>query len=274
MIKRNGVSLMNERTGNVKIAKQTLDILRNKGYISPNGKVIDLSPELKFTLENTVLHCDLLPTQLYEPHDVTVEIINETTFQAARRLLHIGKVVALNFASARNPGGGFLGGAIAQEEDLARASGLYVCVKSKPMFYNKNILCESCLYTDDMIYSPDVPFFRDEHGMLLEDPFVVSIISAPAPNVRGQDLDKKEVKATFYRRILQIANIAALYKHDTIILGAWGCGAFGNDPEMVASIFQEVLHIFPAFKHVCYAVFDNREGTPIFNTFKKVIKIN
>jgi uncharacterized protein (TIGR02452 family) len=272
MIKRDGVPLMNERTNNVKLAKQTLDVIKNKGYTSPSGKLVDLSNKLEFSINNSVLYTELLPTKYYEPYDVIVEVVNETTAQAAQKLSHDGRVVALNFASARNPGGGFLSGAIAQEEDLTRASGLYACLKSKPMFYNKNILCESCLYTDDIIYSPDVPFFRDEHGTFLEEPFVASVISAPAPNIRGPNLDKTKVEETFYRRILQIINIAALHDHDIIILGAWGCGAFGNNPEMVASIFKEVLHVFPAFKRVHYAVFDNREGTPIFNTFQKVLK--
>src|SRR6185312_12808515 len=91
-------------------------------------------------------------------------------------------VVALNFASAKNPGGGFLGGAKAQEEDLCRCSALYTCQLTQSAYYEVNRATSSMLYTDNIIYSPDVPFFRDDRLQLLDEPFTVSIITAPAPN--------------------------------------------------------------------------------------------
>jgi uncharacterized protein (TIGR02452 family) len=274
MIKRNGVEVMNERTKNVSIAKETLEILKRGNYTSLNGETIDISASLDAALKGTILYKDPLPLKITEYKKPTLEVTNETTAQAAFRLGELGKtdIVALNFASARNPGGGFLAGAIAQEEDLSRASGLYACVKSKPIFYNENILCDDTFYTDNIIYSPKVPFFRNEFNLFIEKPFELSIISAPAPNVRSmENIDLNVLSNKLYDRAIKILQIADKHGHKNIILGAWGCGAFGNDSSMVAKVFLLALQQVPTFEHVCFAVFDNKPEFPIYTAFKGVI---
>lgn len=274
MIKRNGVEVMNARTQNASIAKQTINICKNKQYTSLNGNVVDLSNQLDYTLQNT---------KLYRPEDKleiktiyripTIEVVNETTAQSAARLINLGYTnpVALNFASAKTPGGGFLAGAIAQEEDLCRCSGLYSCLKSKPIFYNENILCNDCYYTDNIIYSPKVPFFRNEHNLFLETPFELSIITSPAPNIRGiESPDEDKLIEVFYNRSKRLLEVAAAHQHDCIILGAWGCGAFGNDPALVATCFSEALKEINYFRHVCFAVYDTRTPPHLFSTFNRV----
>ena len=272
MIKRNGVEVMNARTKNVSIAKETLEVLKARGYKSPNGNYVDLSAKLEAAMTGTVLYQNPLPFKNLSPIAPVVEVTNETTANAAVRLGAMKKthVVALNFASGRNPGGGFLGGAIAQEEDLCRCSGLYPCIKGKPIFYNENILCDNTYYTDNVIYSPKVPFIRNEHLRFLEEPFELSIITAPAPNVRSIEHPvEQELKDILFRRSVKILQIAEAHGHKNIILGAWGCGAFGNSPEMVANVFMEALELVPAFEHVCFAVYDNRPGFVLFEEFKK-----
>jgi uncharacterized protein (TIGR02452 family) len=274
LIKRDNVEIMNARSGNVKLGKETLEIIKNKKYTSLSGKSVDLADSLDKAMKGTILYQDDvndIPEKQYTSIQPIIEVINETTAQAAVRLLSLGKenIVALNFASARNQGGGFLSGAIAQEEDLCRASGLYACLKKKPVFYNENILCDDTLYTDNVIYSPEVPFFRNEHNLLLEDPFLLSILSAPAPNIRSmENVDEDIIALTFNYRAVKVLQIAELHGHKNIILGAWGCGAFGNSPEMVAESFKGALRLVPTFEHVCFAVYDTRDGQPIFNTFK------
>jgi len=277
MIKRNGVEVMNERTVNVAIAKETLAILKKKEYTAPSGKVVNLSKEIDFAVQNTVIHegdVDQITHIFYK--DPVIEVTNETTSQAAVRLAKLGKtnIVALNFASAKNPGGGFISGALAQEEDLCRASGLYVCTKSKPMFYNRNILCEDTFYTDDIIYSPNVPFFRDDHNIFLEEPYLLSIVSSPAPNIRSltsEGLDSI-LDDVFTKRTMKILEVASRHYHKNIVLGAWGCGAFGNDPKRVAASFMKSLKEFPVFEHVCFAVYDTREPPVLYETFKEICK--
>lgn len=275
MIKRHGVEMMNARTKNVSVSKETLAIIKDGHYTAGDSRV-DISVASSAALRGTLLYTEYLPPPVIgikiKP---TIEVVNETTAQAAARLLSQGKtdIVALNFASGRNPGGGFLAGAIAQEEDLCRASGLYPCLKSKPVFYNENILCDSSFYTDNVIYSPQVPFFRDENLSLLEKPFTLSILSSPAPNVRGlQGQESDLLPYILSIRAFQVLKIAAKHGHKNIILGAWGCGAYGNDPNMVATAFAEALEEVPVFEHVCFAVYDTREPPVLLQAFQRVLK--
>jgi uncharacterized protein (TIGR02452 family) len=273
MIKRNGVEIMNARTKNVSIAKETLDILKQGFYQNPNGENISIVESLKAAIEGSVLYQNPLDQMEATYFSPTIEVTNETTAQAAQRLLKDGKdnVVALNFAAARNPGGGFMGGALAQEEDLCRCSGLYYCLKSKPIFYNENIVSPDTFYTDNIIYSPRVPFFRDLNNSLLEIPFELSIITAPAPNLIG--LNKEEltdqIQSTLQRRALKLLQIAQLHQHTHLILGAWGCGAFCNDAPVVAKIFDWALKIVSAFQHITFAVYDLRAPPVVLEAFQK-----
>lgn len=271
MIKRDGVQLMNARSKNVSVAKETVEILKKKSYTSRNGNIVDISDAMKTAVSGTVLYQQDMMLKKYPGLTPNIEVTEETTAQASARWVAEGKnVAALNFASARNPGGGFLAGAVAQEEDLARCSGLYACVKSKPMFYNDNILCNDTFYTDNIIYSPQVPFFRDEHLLFLEEPFLVSIISAPAPNVRSmENVDEEILYTTLHYRAVKILEVAEFHGHKDIVLGAWGCGAFGNSADMVADCFMEALHLVPAFNNVCFAIYERGDDKPLLEAFKK-----
>jgi uncharacterized protein (TIGR02452 family) len=277
MIKRNGVEVMNARTKNVSIAKETIAVINNQKYTSLNGNVVDISQEMDSAIDGTVYYpADSLvgtpPDQA--PIHTKFEVVNETTAQAAVRLLASGKtnLVALNFASARNQGGGFLAGAIAQEEDLCRASGLYGCLKRKPLFYNANILCDNTFYTHGILYSPNVPFFRNEHNLFLEKPFLLSIVSAPAPNITStkEEVDPNVLTVLLIERAIRILQVAHANGHKNIILGAWGCGAFGNNPETVSRVFKLALTKVPYFEHVTFAVYDTREPFILYETFKEV----
>lgn len=277
MIKRNGVEIMNARTKNVKIAKETIEICKNGKYNPLTGNEVSIAQSLNQAIKGTIFYPPeaTVPNAGWEVAASTIEVVNETTTEAAKRLNAMGKtnIVALNFASARNQGGGFLGGAVAQEESLCRKSGLYSCLKSKPLFYNANILCDDIYYTDGVIYSPNVPFFRDENELLIENPWELSVISAPAPNLNGTRPEglQHKLRGIIRGRIERVLHIAAAHGHKNIILGAWGCGAFGNDPEMIADEFKKMINKVSAFEHVCFAVYDNRELPVLFESFKKVI---
>lgn len=114
-----------------------------------------------------------------------VEVTGETTQVAARRLVQdegCADLSLLNYASARNPGGGFINGAKAQEEDVARCSGLYPCVVTQlDAYYAINRAQRSLLYTHHLIYSPGVPFFRTRSRDLLAKAFEAAVITAPPP---------------------------------------------------------------------------------------------
>ena len=252
------------------VGKETVRIVENGEYTLPSGARVSIAAEIARALEGTRLYTpdDLASLVLlpFEAGACRIEVTDETTGAAARRLVERegeARVAALNFASAKNPGGGFLGGAKAQEEDLARCSALYACQITQPAYYEENRACDSMLYTDHLIYSPDVPFFRDERCDLLPAPFLVSILTSPAPNA-GEELRRRsrarpQIRAALERRADHVLRVAAVEGHRTLVLGAWGCGVFRNDPTEVADVFGKALaapHFAGAFARVVFAVYD------------------
>ncbi|GAB2863243.1 TIGR02452 family protein [Actinocorallia aurea] len=201
------------------------------------------------------------------PHGTVVELTPETTLEAARRL---GPgVAALNFASAKNPGGGFLRGAHAQEEALARASALYPTLRRfQAEFYDAHRAAGDARYSDRMIYSPAVPVFREESGALLEEPYEVAFLTSPAPN-RGALPPDVDVSALLRLRAAKVLSLAASEGHERLVLGAWGCGVFRNDPAEVAAVWADLLDgpFAGAFAHVAMAVWDPGRATPQYRAF-------
>jgi uncharacterized protein (TIGR02452 family) len=260
------------------IAKETLAIIDRGNYVTRNGATVDVGAPIRGAIDGTLLYRpDDFPSlwPRIAPGTTTprIEVTTETTAAAGRRLVAregAAHVVALNFASAKNPGGGFIGGAKAQEEDLARCSALYSCLVTKRDYYDVNRAFTSMLYTDHMIYSPAVPFFRDEQLELLDEPFMLSIITAPAPNA-GEALARDEhcgpdIRATLEARALKVLAVAAAHGHRVVVLGAWGCGVFRNDPGQVARAFATALddeRLRGAFDRVVFAVYDRGGGRNI-----------
>jgi uncharacterized protein (TIGR02452 family) len=267
------------------IARQTLAIIERGDYRTPSGAAVELRARIDAAVAGTRLYRpgDLdallgarLPARAASP--LRIEVTGETTGAAARRLLVAegeARVAALNFASAKNPGGGFLGGAKAQEEDLARCSALYACQITQPVYYEANRAHASMLYTDHLIYSPDVPFFRDEALDLVEAPFHVSIVTAPAPNageaLRRDPRATEAIRETLRSRAGRVLAVLAAHGHRCVVLGAWGCGVFRNDPADVASAFAGWLEsdaIRSAFERVVFAVYDRGAGQPNRRAFE------
>jgi len=248
-------------------------ILRQGRYFSADGTPVTFISWQQEAEKNTLVFSGdwLVPHALKKPPWVKdhagqiVRVVNATTgtaAQLANAMAAGGEVTLLNFASARKPGGGYLRGSRAQEEDLCRCSGLYPCLAKNPEFY-KVAGGDSALYTDHMVWSPQVPFFRDDIYALLEGVFTANVITAAAPNATaylqspGYDpsLDTLEVTLSF--RASLVLALAEYYRTEVLILGAWGCGVFGNDPEMVASVFSRLLEsprFKSSFREVIFAI--------------------
>jgi uncharacterized protein (TIGR02452 family) len=264
-----------------KMAKQTLAICEAGFYFAPNGARVEIAEPLAHAKSGTRIHApDRLSTDdgMKSGRVTRFTVRNETTFQAIARFaaLKQGHVACLNFASAKNPGGGFLNGAMAQEEALAFASGLYPCLLEAPEYYERNRSNRSALYLDLAIYSPLVLFFRNDAGALLENAVFASVITAPAPNAgaiaQNEPANLKQVEPTLRRRAELILAIAAGYGVDQLVLGAWGCGVFRNDPRVVAKIFGELLKgngkFTTAFREVAFAVLDRSERQDSLRAFQ------
>jgi uncharacterized protein (TIGR02452 family) len=265
------------RTHRAALAAETVAAIDGGSYVARSGKSVDISLLVTDAVGGTSLYVPNELRRLRERLGVPVQhrhtiitVANESTLTAARRLVQRfgeDRVMALNFASARNPGGGFLGGSLAQEEALACASGLYACQLSAPTYYDVNRHEKSALYTDHMIYSPRVPIIRDDlDGHLLDEPWCCSMLTAPAPNAGAVRLNSPhegdEIEPTMRRRIDYALTIAAQQQQAALVLGAWGCGVFQNDPVSVAAMFREALTQDPTFtgrfEYVAFAVLDRR----------------
>jgi len=210
-------------------------------------------------------------------HDTKIEVVNETTLSGVQRLMATGRhPAALNLASATHPGGGFLGGARAQEEYLARSSGLYACLRGNPM-YSFHRACHDPLYTNYVIYSPGVPIFRGDDGALLEEPYTVGIITSPAVNAAVLDPQRRaEIGPAMWERILKVLAVGVAHGHDSLVLGAWGCGAFRNDGHEIAGLFAKALgeSFRGAYRHVVFAIVDWSHERKFIAPFERVFAAN
>ncbi|MCB9764626.1 MAG: TIGR02452 family protein [Alphaproteobacteria bacterium] len=236
------------------VAQETLNVLDEGCYTAPSGALVSIADAQAAAVAGTQLYTpEALAALLAEPGPggaaPAITVTDERTQEACRRLFQdegVDDVLALNFASARNPGGGFLRGAKAQEEDLSRCSGLYPSLITQMRYYTANRVQSSLLYTDHMIYSPQVPFFRVRSRTFIEQPYLASVITAPAPNA-GEHL-RREPGATaaldeaVQRRAGMVLALARAHGHRNLVLGAWGCGVFRNDPTRVAEVFRDWLN--------------------------------
>jgi len=263
------------------LAQETVVICDAGHYLAPSGARVQINDVLKRAMRETEV---VSPRATHrDPATATkvatkLTVTGETTVAALRRLdaQPGGHLACLNFASAKNPGGGFLNGSEAQEESLARASALYPCLLAAPDYYERNRAGESSLYLDLAIWSPDVPFFRDDTGALLESPHLASVITAPAPNAgavaHNEPAEMDKVLPTLQRRAEFVLAIAAERGVRRLVLGAWGCGVFRNDPRTVAETFAALFRddgkFAGAFDEVVFAIHDRTEGQEVLRAFE------
>jgi uncharacterized protein (TIGR02452 family) len=182
---------------------------------------------------------------------VAVQILKMSTLQGAHYLSQTNpafKVGVLNFASATKPGGGFLNGASAQEESIARSSTLHLSLQSPQAtrFYESHVRNKrGGYYSHAMIYSPSVAIFRDDDGESL-CPYHVDVVTSPAVNagqvrkLRYPDTERKILSVMKER----MGRILALFERSgarNLVLGSFGTGVFQNDVGSLAKIWGELL---------------------------------
>lgn len=290
------------------IARETLDIME-KGFYETHNTSIDIKALQEHSIKESFL---LTPEQgriLLEQYDnpcpksntsapsskTVVRVWNCSTVDAILKLSreldqdasvlaktapipspgNSSPIAVLNFASAKNPGGGFINGAMAQEESLAASSCLYNTLIAHETYYKNNRACNTMMYTNHAIYSPDVVFFRDGSFRLLEKPVTASVLTLPAVNM-GQVLLKGEdaalAKQAMRERMKLALAIFASQKCSHLILGAYGCGVFRNDPNEVAAWWQELLenHFPDIFRTVIFAVLDKSASRSCIMPFQDI----
>lgn len=207
--------------------------------------------------------------------DTEIEVVDMDSVSAIKKEAKIieeesenKRLAVLNFASYKNPGGMFINGSKAQEECLCHESFLYNVLRDKPEYYlwnneNKN----KALYLNRALYTPNVVFGGIETGKLCD------VITCAAPNKSAAQkhcsVSDEENSEYLKDRIKFVLDIAREEEVDVLILGAYGCGVFGQDPVEVASIFKEYLTTtYQCFDKVVFAIPDGRNGN--LRKFKEV----
>lgn len=231
--------------------------------------------------------------KLYEKQ-AKVIVSDKRSFEAAAMYAYQKKkVCVLNFASATNPGGGVTKGSSAQEEALCRISTLYPCLSDRKMmrcFYYPHRDARNPLHNDDAIYTPDVVVFKSDTQyprLLSQDKwYKVNVITSAAPNLRQNpsnamntgdgnkkaDINRDELLSLLEKRIHRILEIARGKGNEVIILGAFGCGAFINPPQVVAEAMKSEVEKFRNhFDTIEVAVYCPRYDDTNYQVFKRVL---
>ena len=280
--------MFDKRAKNVEIFKDTEQMYRSN---------IVLKEVIKNSIQNQklILGNDVMEFEFPHVHEGNIVVSGKRTLEASENYAKQGKrVCVLNFASATNPGGGVVHGSSAQEEAICRCSTLYPCLNTREMwnnFYTPHRNADNSLYNDDCIFTPDVKVFKGDTNFPERLPeadwWNVDVITCAAPNLRRipsnfmnpnagskqADITYEGLKALHTGRIQRIFEVAIANKADALILGAFGCGAFRNPPELVAEVFAEFTEKYRKYFDVIeYAVFHTERETKNYVTFKEAME--
>lgn len=231
----------------------------------------------------------------FEKHEkifpkTNIIVTRNRTMEAGRKWAKLGNTAVLNFASATNPGGGVTKGSIAQEECLCRVSTLYNCLNTPlnwNLFYNPNREMKDPLHDDKVIYTPKVCVIKDDDYKTLDEKefFFVDVITCAAPNLREKPLNycntgesdvaisitPEKLYNIHAQRARRILDIAAVHGIKNLVLGAFGCGAFKNDPNVVARAYADVLKDYDGvFENIEFAVYCGSD-TSNYDIFKETL---
>ena len=270
------MSYFDRRQMNIEVFEDTLDFIHK-------NKV--LSDSLSFSLENTKIYRENEYPEIKDrkEYDVNVVVTKSRTFEAAinnHKKYSDKKIAVLNFASSTTPGGGVTSGSSAQEESLCRCSTLYPALDTKYLFdnyYLKNRREINPLNNDDIIYIKDITICKSDvdHPLrLLEKEFIkVDVITCAAPNLRDKSsIADEELYQIHLKRAKHILHIAALNNVEILILGAFGCGAFRNDPNVVAKAYKNALEEYKkSFFLIDFAIYTRPSEEENYLTFKRYL---
>ena len=276
------------RNENVLIFEDTERMCREDKRLAES--IINSVKGQKLILENDGTNID---DSSNNEEKATVVVSKKRTFQAAGAYRGL-KTAVHNFASATNPGGGVVKGSSAQEECLCRCSTLYFCLNTKEMmngFYNPHRAAKDPIHNDDIIYTPGVTVFKTDTAdpTLMEEPdwYSVDVITCAAPNLRpvpGNQFNSgdgtKPVKVSdadllkiHERRLSRILDTAVANGAEAIVLGAFGCGAFQNKPEVVALAAKNVIkNYIHAFKNIEFAVYCSPRDDRNYKVFERSLQ--
>lgn len=233
----------------------------------------EYSEEIRDSIANTIIYsADFKSTKKSPGYDTKIILNNYNSVGALfEEITYTDSIAVLNFASYKNPGGMFLNGSKAQEECLCHESFLYNVLKEFPAYYEwNNNHKNKALYLNRALFSPGV-FFEDDEYSLAAD-----VITCAAPNIstgrKYQNVSDEENTRVLKDRIRFVLDIAKENEVDSLVLGAYGCGVFGQDATEVATIFKNFLEneFKGYFVRVIFAIPDKNGEN--YKKFKEVFK--
>ena len=211
-------------------------------------------------------------------------VSRDRTLEAAGKLRDLypdSRIAILNFASAWNPGGGVWQGSSAQEESICRCTTLYPCLNTEKLmqeYYEVHRSQKNAIYSDRCIYTPGVIQLKEDTQwpvLLKEQQWVqVDVISCAAPNRYRMpgEIEERELQAVLEQRVDGIFKVAKSKGIDILVLGAFGCGAFGNSPDMVANSFAKAISSYRhAFEVVNFAIYCTSQESHNYDAFSRIL---
>ena len=288
-----------DREDRIKIFKETVVIVLSNGYRNKKGEEVSIPRKVDGLSIDNVTFYDYDARKEVEFDKLRkcktkITVVNQDCLYAAKELIDQGYHPAvINNASFAKPGGGVRTGSAAQEENLCRRTNLF-----ESIFRFDDYLSKEYGITNDTdkhyplemnygaIYSPSITVFRegeDKNYELLEEPFNLDIITIAAIKrpelLPGRKLNAG-AKEIFKRKVEQMLNLALAWGNDSVVLGAFGCGAYGTPPEDMANIFKEVISstdYYDKFERIVFAILDDgnshKEHNPNgnFKPFNEII---
>lgn len=282
------LTMFDRRAKNIEIFEDTCNLIKESKKLQEG---IEYSVEnQKLYLQGKDYSYEVKREKADKPAKVVVS--GKRTFEAAEPYVKAGsKVCVLNFASATNPGGGVTHGSSAQEEALCRCSTLYQCLDNEMLwknFYKPHRQADNPLYNDDILHTPDVWVCKSDinfpERLKESEWYQVDVLTCAAPNLRKEPsnimnpsagsssavINENEYRKLMKSRIYKIFTVAQTTEADVLILGAFGCGAFRNPPEVVAELFREAVDEYKYyFDTIEFAVYHTERETKNYDAFKK-----
>lgn len=262
----------------VKILRETMKAAED-GFYDLEEREVKLpisSEQIKKVTLYTPEQVAQLPAQdMSGSEPIRITLRNQDTLEAAfelhqRRKENEEPVLVLNFANPHRPGGGIRSRPGTQEEHLCVKTTVLCSLETEEAwpFYQTNLDCGTQAQTDTILISPNTMVIRNPDLSLREDPFPIAVMTVSAPIASRMEKEELPNLENILRcRIRGMLRAAAVEGYTRLVLGAWGCGNFGNDPELVAKLFHETLQGY--FEEVTMAVFDNSEDKCRYSCFEK-----
>jgi uncharacterized protein (TIGR02452 family) len=271
-------ALLLSRKSAARLGRATKDIVERGWYFNEFERQVDIAAARDDAKLDQVAYRPGQPIAMRPIRHAQFHtaVFNQPTLTVAHaRHLQGHRVALLNFASPITPGGGWLRGSRAQEESLARASALAHCLSDDIWYYDSRH-ARNPFYDDTVIVTPQVPFFRQHEGDLLATPWQADVLTAAAVHARAvrryMPARESEIPRIMLGRAIAVLRAACTLDADVLVLGAWGCGNFGNAPTLIATVFREAFNLVDmrTFAQIDFAVADVRTPPLIYQAFAEM----